>query len=208
MQSKLLNRLLILIVVIVSLYAFISIIRQAASNLPASSVLTSDTATSSLPAVPSPVPPVPAPISASSSVPVPVSPVPASVRSSPSSLLPPPYPILPIHAPLGTVRAFVASTSAQQELGLGQRGSLPTDEGMLFPFAVPGDYGFWMKDMRFPLDMVWILPDKSAAGVTAGISPDTYPTVFFPPADISYVLELNAGAAARLGIATGTQLVF
>jgi uncharacterized membrane protein (UPF0127 family) len=123
-------------------------------------------------------------------------------HGSNTSLLPSPYSFLLIHAPL------VASSSEQQSLGLGQRDSLPAGEGMLFPFSAPGNYGFWMKDMRFPLDMVWVLPDKTVAGVTADIPADSYPTVFFPPLPISYVLELNRGDAAALGIATGTQLVF
>ena len=113
-----------------------------------------------------------------------------------------------IHAPGGTITAEVASTSDQQALGLGGRTGLQADGGMLFPFRYPGDYGFWMKDMQFPLDMVWISSDKTVVSVTPDIAADTYPTVFYPPLAISYVLELNAGAADRFGIATGTQLEF
>ena len=117
-------------------------------------------------------------------------------------------PTLQIRAPKGTIQALEASTAEAMSLGLGERASLPTGQGMLFEFPHPGDYGFWMKDMRFPLDMVWISSDKRASGVTANIPADSYPTVFFPPLAISYVLELNAGQAAELGIATGTQLGF
>ena len=79
---------------------------------------------------------------------------------------------------------------------------------MLFPFAVPGRYGFWMKDMRFSLDMVWISSDKRVVMVSSDVSPDTYPLVLYPPSDISYVLELNADSANKFGIATSTKLVF
>lgn len=113
-----------------------------------------------------------------------------------------------IYAPGGSIEAEVASTSDQQAKGLGGRASLKAGTGMLFPFAHPGDYGFWMKDMHFPLDMVWISSNKKVASVTSNISPDTYPEVFYPPLAISYVLELNAGDAVRFGIATGTELEF
>jgi len=118
------------------------------------------------------------------------------------------YSVLAIKAPLGVIHAMVASTSEQQSLGLGQRDSLPANDGMLFPFAVPGQYGFWMKDMRFPLDMVWISSDRRVVMVSRDVSPASYPLVIYPPSDISYVLELNADSASKFGIATSTKLVF
>ncbi len=113
-----------------------------------------------------------------------------------------------IRAPGGIITAEIASSSDQQAKGLGGRASLQANAGMLFPFKYPGDYGFWMKDMRFSIDMVWISSNKKVVSITPGVSPDTYPNVFYPPLAISYVLELNAGDAQRFGIATGTQLVF
>jgi uncharacterized membrane protein (UPF0127 family) len=113
-----------------------------------------------------------------------------------------------IRAPHGTINAQIASTSADQELGLGSRSSLSTDSGMLFEFSDPGSYAFWMKDMHFHLDMVWIGADKAVVGVTSNIPPDSYPNLFLPPRTISYVLEINAGEAQKIAIATGTQLVF
>jgi uncharacterized membrane protein (UPF0127 family) len=113
-----------------------------------------------------------------------------------------------IHAPGGDIYIEIAETPDQQTLGLGGRDSLPANQGMLFPFSQPGVYSFWMKDMNFPLDMVWIDANKKVAGVTADISPDTYPNTFNPPSQISYVLELNAGAAVKFGITSGTILKF
>ena len=119
-----------------------------------------------------------------------------------------PLTMISLQAPNGALRVQVASTSSEQAQGLGDRDSLSADQGMLFPFRYPGDYGFWMKDMHFSLDMVWISSNKKVVGITPNISPDSYPTVFYPPLAISYVLELNAGAAKEFGIATDTQLVF
>ncbi|MFA6601500.1 MAG: DUF192 domain-containing protein [Candidatus Paceibacterota bacterium] len=118
------------------------------------------------------------------------------------------FQLISIQAPSGTIQAAVASTSEAEERGLSGQISMPSDSGMLFTFENPGSYGFWMKDMNFPLDLVWMSEDKSVVGITANLSPDTYPNVFLPPSDISYVLELNAGASQKFGIATGTSLIF
>jgi len=54
----------------------------------------------------------------------------------------------------------VARTRAEQALGLGRRDSLSWGHGMLFLYDEPGFPGFWMKDMRFPIDIVWIRDDR------------------------------------------------
>lgn len=113
-----------------------------------------------------------------------------------------------IKAPKGLIRATVASTTEDEEKGLGGRDSMPEDQGMLFVFDNPGIYSFWMKDMQFSLDMVWIGQDKKVVGIASDISPSTYPDVFMADSAILYVLELNSGAAERFGISTGTKLEF
>jgi uncharacterized membrane protein (UPF0127 family) len=113
-----------------------------------------------------------------------------------------------IQTPKGALTAEIADTDDLREQGLSGRGALPKDSAMLFVFPSAGAYGFWMKDMTFPLDMVWIGADKRVSGVASGISPDTYPEIFYPPSPVLYVLELDSGEAARHLIATGTKLVF
>lgn len=113
-----------------------------------------------------------------------------------------------IVAPRGHIRGIFATSTEALELGLGGRDSLPKDSGMLFVFPKAGVFGFWMKGMRFPLDIVWIGADKRVVGVDPGIYPETYPGIFYPPSEIRYVLELNSHSATEFGIATGTKLVF
>jgi hypothetical protein len=91
---------------------------------------------------------------------------------------------------------------------LSDRTTLAADSGMLFVFDTPGQYGFWMKDMRFPLDMVWINADKTVAGVTKDILPSTYPSIFPPPNPISYVLEINAESADKFGLSKDALVSF
>jgi uncharacterized membrane protein (UPF0127 family) len=107
----------------------------------------------------------------------------------------------------------VATTPAQTERGLGYRDALAPDAGMIFDLHTTRSIGFWMKGMRFALDMVWIGEDKRVVAITAGIQPqpgvpDGQLLRHSPNTPVRYVLELNAGAAERLGILTGTQLSF
>lgn len=103
----------------------------------------------------------------------------------------------------------VASTAQEQSQGLGNRASLPDNEGMLFVFSgVPQTECFWMKDMSFPLDIVWIAADKQVVHIEQDVSPDTYPRSFCPSDPAQYVIELNAGAVASSGIRVGQTLNF
>jgi uncharacterized membrane protein (UPF0127 family) len=113
-----------------------------------------------------------------------------------------------IHTKNDNIEVEIASTSEAREHGLSDRTSLAQDHGMLFIFPTSGSYAFWMKDMHFPLDIVWIDADKKVVGISSDISPSTYPNIFSPPSDILYVLELNAGQAQRYGLAVGKRIAF
>ncbi|MEI6305118.1 MAG: DUF192 domain-containing protein [Candidatus Taylorbacteria bacterium] len=113
-----------------------------------------------------------------------------------------------IEAPLGNIDIELAGDEISRENGLSGRTSLGADKGMLFTFIIPGRYGFWMEDMNFPIDIVWIDADHKVVGMNANVQPSSYPDTFFPPQNISYVLEINAGAAKELGIKVGEILKF
>ncbi|HTK33507.1 MAG TPA: DUF192 domain-containing protein [Candidatus Paceibacterota bacterium] len=108
----------------------------------------------------------------------------------------------------GSVKVLVANTDASREQGLSGQTSLPNGAGMLFVFDTPGKYGFWMKDMNFPLDLIWIDANNKIVGVTKNALPSSYPFVFMPPKDIVYVLEMNTGSVAQFGLTTGTAVKF
>jgi uncharacterized membrane protein (UPF0127 family) len=58
------------------------------------------------------------------------------------------------------IKAEVRDTDAGRSLGLSGKESLKANEGMLFIFDTPTTYGFWMKDMKFAIDIVWLDPNK------------------------------------------------
>jgi hypothetical protein len=101
----------------------------------------------------------------------------------------------------------VAETEGARSHGLGGRSALPPERGMVFIF--PGDTTercFWMKGMRFAIDIIWTDSAKKVVHVERNVSPDTYPDTFCAPA--KYVVELRADEAANSSIDVGTQLSF
>ena len=105
-----------------------------------------------------------------------------------------------------SVAVEVADTASLREQGLSGRSDLPIGEGMLFVFDTDGAWGIWMKDMQFPIDIVWADASGTVITVAANIAPETYPEVFNPSAPARYVLELPAGFAAAHGIVEGTVI--
>ena len=93
------------------------------------------------------------------------------------------------------VKVDFALTPEEQARGLSGRVSLGENEGMLFVFPAPGRHYFWMQDMRFPIDIIWVGEDKHVIFVEKNASPASFPNSFGPNADSKYVLEVNAGFA-------------
>lgn len=110
-----------------------------------------------------------------------------------------------------TFAVTVAQTPMEQARGLSGRESLGKNEGMLFVFPKPTLPTFWMKDMRFPIDIVWI-----ASGTVIGIEKNVDPQIgvseeelrlYTPPAPVESVFEIAAGEAERTGSTVGTAVL-
>ncbi len=116
------------------------------------------------------------------------------------------------HAPTGsatstrTIEVLIAETPAQRERGLSGMPALPHDEGMLFLFDKSDKFTFWMPDMHFAIDMVWIGEDWRVVDVTHHATPESYPKTFSPRIPARYVLEINDNLAKEWGIASGTVM--
>jgi uncharacterized protein len=104
------------------------------------------------------------------------------------------------------VLVSIADTQPERERGLSGVPSLPQNAGKLFIFQAPESPGFWMKEMRFPIDIIWIAQDMKVVGINQNLAPETYPEVFTPPQAIQYVLEVPAGFAQANEIKIGDIL--
>ncbi|HEV2598635.1 DUF192 domain-containing protein [Sphingopyxis sp.] len=93
----------------------------------------------------------------------------------------------------------VARTDAEQDRGLMFRTGLPADGGMIFPFAKPRIGSFWMKNTLIPLDMIFIRADGSIDRIAENTIPESLEPVV-SGGEVSAVLELAGGTAARLGL--------
>lgn len=103
------------------------------------------------------------------------------------------------------VNVTVADNDATREKGLSGKEALAPDEGMLFVFDHPQAYGFWMKDMRFPIDILWIAQGQLVDITTdAAIPvPGQELPVYYPRVPVDHVLEVRAGFAKEHGLRTG-----
>lgn len=105
-----------------------------------------------------------------------------------------------------SIRVEVARSDAERVQGLSGRDSLESLKGLLFIFPEAGYYPIWMKDMNFPIDIVWISEDLEVVDIDREVSPDTYPRSFRPSEPVRYILETNAHYADTFGIRIGQKV--
>jgi uncharacterized membrane protein (UPF0127 family) len=108
------------------------------------------------------------------------------------------------------IRADIADNALNRELGLSGRRSLAEDSGMLFVFEKEGRYGFWMKGMRLPLDIIWLNKDKQVIYVKRDLQPcvSSYCPGYGPQASSLYIIEVSANYTLRHNISNGTHVYF
>lgn len=107
-----------------------------------------------------------------------------------------------------TLKLQVANTSQEQIAGLSGKKCIQNNQGMLFIFDKPAYYPFWMKDMRFPIDILWLSQNKQVIYMQKNVAPNSYPKSFTNTSPALYVVELKAGQADSLDIKTGSKLNF
>lgn len=108
-----------------------------------------------------------------------------------------------------SVKVEIADSDAKRAQGLMYRNSLDEGKGMLFVFDQESNYSFWMKNMKFPLDLIWINRDKEVVYIYNNFSPciKNCPSVS-PKIQAQYVLEVNAGFVERNHIRVGDRVGF
>ena len=106
------------------------------------------------------------------------------------------------------IRVNLATTDAAREQGLSGRENLKEDEGMLFVFDYPDKYSFWMKDMNFPIDMIWIGENKEIIYIKKNARPESFPESYGPTADSKYVLEIVSGLSSKNNFKEGDKVKF
>jgi uncharacterized membrane protein (UPF0127 family) len=119
--------------------------------------------------------------------------------------------VVPLTLPSGSVlQVEVMVKDEDRSMGLMFRPSLPRDRGMLFIFERPDFHGIWMKNCRFPIDIVWLDEERRVVHVAEAVPPckaDPCP-VYTPLRRAAFVVELNAGQARLEKAVVGATLRF
>ena len=107
--------------------------------------------------------------------------------------------------------ADIAATDEQRTKGLSVKDSLADNEAMLFVLDNEGEHTFWMKNMKFPIDIIWIDTDKTVVHIEHNLQPcssELFCPTYKPNDESLYVLETVGGFAERHDIVKGTIVEF
>jgi uncharacterized membrane protein (UPF0127 family) len=107
--------------------------------------------------------------------------------------------------------ADLAITNDQQVKGLDVKDQLKENEGMLFVEKQPAKYDFWMRGMKFPIDIIWLDSNRTVIHIERNLQPcvsDLHCPLFTPDKDALYILETVAGFSKKHNVEIGTHMDF
>ncbi len=105
------------------------------------------------------------------------------------------------------IKVTVADTLSERKQGLSGVKSLRDLQGKLLIFDESDYHGIWMKDMLFPIDIIWIDENLEIVDIESNVKPDTYPdTIFGPQKPARYVLEMRAFFADSFQLKVGDRV--
>lgn len=104
----------------------------------------------------------------------------------------------------------MAVNEGQRQRGLAGRDYLSDSQGMLFVFNQEQEYGMWMKNMKIPLDMIFLDKSLSVVSIAENLQPcqERYCPTVSAGQEILYVLEIKAGLAEKEKIKVGQKAEF
>lgn len=108
----------------------------------------------------------------------------------------------------GVFFADVASNQTAREIGLSNKHSMKPDQALLMAFPTEDRWGIWMKDMNFPIDIVWLNKDKKVVYMVMNAPPDDQVTVYKPNKLAKYVIELPGGTVVNKAINANNTAIF
>lgn len=111
------------------------------------------------------------------------------------------------------IEAELAKNAGERSKGLSGRDGLEISRGMLFVFDSSSDWAIWMKNMKFPIDIIWVDENKKIVYIVQSALPepgkkDSQLTVYKPSASAKYVLEINAGITSANNLQVGDSVNF
>ena len=118
-------------------------------------------------------------------------------------------PSVPLYLGTGSFDAKVAYTQEEREKGLGGVSSLAENEALILAFPSDNTWSIWMKDMKVPIDIIWLDSDKKVIEIAKKVAPEGGAnTLLTPKKNARYVVELPAGTADAKTIRVGRTAIF
>lgn len=116
-------------------------------------------------------------------------------------------PLIPIRIENIEVSASVANTTETRTKGLSGTPYLPKGVVKLFVFEESQEWSFWMKDMKYPIDIIWVDVTGKIVHIEKSVSPNSYPLSFVPHKPARYVVETAAGFVEQNKIEVGGTVI-
>lgn len=129
---------------------------------------------------------------------------PTTARGSVDLGIPQSLPTVPMTIANRQFTIEMALDEDTRTIGLMHRDSMPSDRGMIFAFAVEEELGFWMRNTRIPLDIIYMNKDGKIVSIRTMLPMDLTSIKSGQPA--KYALELNRGMATALGLKVGDTI--
>jgi uncharacterized membrane protein (UPF0127 family) len=109
----------------------------------------------------------------------------------------------------GVFKTRVASTEEDRVKGLSGTAKLHEGDALLLVFDHESEWPIWMKEMKYPIDIVWLNKDKKVVHIVKNAPPESYPyESFSPKRPAKYILELSAGTVEKKSIIIDAQAAF
>jgi uncharacterized protein len=108
-------------------------------------------------------------------------------------------------------KVTVATSQLEREIGLSKTKQLLQDQGMIFLFDKPDYYSFWMKNMKFPIDIIYIKSDTIVTIKENAQPPKSNiesPIIYTPTEPANRVLEISAGLAEKYKFKKGDKVTY
>jgi uncharacterized membrane protein (UPF0127 family) len=109
-------------------------------------------------------------------------------------------------------RTELVTAEADLTRGLKYRDNLESDAGMLFAYGKPGFYRYWMFEVKFPIDIIWLDQNRRIVQLVHKAPPCPGPDVTCPvyggDFESQFVVEFNAGTALKHTLKPGMVIDF
>ncbi|MCI5051183.1 MAG: DUF192 domain-containing protein [Candidatus Pacebacteria bacterium] len=100
----------------------------------------------------------------------------------------------------------IAETTNDRSVGLSRYETLESNQAMLFVFEAEGLYSFWMRDMKFPIDIIWLDSNRQIISIKENARPEDFPESYYPDDKARYVLETVAGFSQQYNLEIGQSV--